>query len=86
MAISKKPTATPISEANIKAIIEKGGSAVQTEKEDTARKNLQLRLEPSLITQIDLSRKERMVPPSRHTWILEAIHEKIQRDSNVKLT
>lgn len=86
MAITKKPTTNLISETYIKAIIEKGGSAVQEEKDDTIRKNLQLRLEPNLISQIDSSRKLRMVPPSRHSWILEAIHEKIQRDNNVNIT
>lgn len=86
MAITKKPTTKLISETDIKAIIEKGGSAVQEEKDEAIRKNLQLRIEPNLISQIDSSRKLRMVPPSRHSWILEAIHEKIQRDNNVNLT
>lgn len=82
MAISRKPKIeNPVtsSEAAIKAIIEKGGS-VAKEKNDTGRKNLQLRLESDLIEQIDEVREKRTVPPSRHTWILEAIHEKLQKD------
>ena len=78
MAISRKPkNTTAVSEAAINAIIEKGGSVVN-DKPDLERKNLQLRLETDLIERIDKIRRKRMVPPSRHTWILEAIHEKFQ--------
>jgi len=78
MAISRKPKKnTAASEAAIKAVIEKGGS-VAKDKHDSGRKNLQLRLETDLIEQIDEIREKRTVPPSRHTWILEAIHEKLQ--------
>ena len=78
MAISRKPkNTTAVSEAAINAIIEKGGSVVN-DKPDLERKNLQLRLETDLIERIDKIRRKRMVPPSRHTWILEAIHEKLQ--------
>lgn len=78
MAISRKPkTDTAVSEAEIKAVIEKGGSVVNN-SHGPERRNLQLRLEATLIEQIDALRGKRMVPPSRHTWILEAIHEKLQ--------
>lgn len=77
MTISRKPKNTVASEAEIKAVIKKGGSVVN-DTQGSERKNLQLRLETSLIEQIDELRGKRMVPPSRHTWILEAIHEKLQ--------
>lgn len=81
MAISKKPSSKPtVSEAEIKAIIEKGGS-VADDKKDSGKKNLQLRLEADLIGQIDKARKNKSVPPSRHTWILEAIFEKLQKEN-----
>lgn len=77
MAISRKPKKeTEVSEAAIKAVIEKGGSIAQ-EKTETGKKNLQLRLDEELIKKIDEDRKKRVVPPSRHTWILEAIFEKL---------
>ncbi len=77
MAISRKPKKeAEVSEAAIKAIIEKGGSVAQ-DNQDTKKKNLQLRLDTDLINQIDQARKQKSVPPSRHTWILEAIHEKL---------
>jgi hypothetical protein len=81
MAITKKPNTKPVaSEAEIKAIIEKGGSVAKNEL-DSGKKNLQLRLDADLINMIDEVRKKRTVPPSRHTWILEAIHEKIERNN-----
>ena len=78
MAIRKKPHAKDtVSEAAIKAVIEKGGT-IAKDKPDSGKKNLQLRLEADLISQIDALRDKRTVPPSRHTWILEAIHEKLK--------
>jgi hypothetical protein len=77
MAISRKPKKeVEVSEATIKAIIEKGGSVAQ-DNQDGKKKNLQLRLDTDLIKKIDAARKSKPVPPSRHTWILEAIHEKL---------
>jgi hypothetical protein len=75
MAISRKPK-PDVSEAAIKAVIEKGGS-VARDKLEAGKKNLQLRLDTNLIAQIDQARQKKSVPPSRHTWILEAIHEKL---------
>lgn len=78
MAISRKPKKeTEVSEAAIKAVIEKGGSVAQ-ENTNTGKKNLQLRMDEELIKKIDEDRKKRAVPPSRHSWILEAIHEKFK--------
>jgi len=79
VTISRKPQKnTAASEAAIKAVIEKGGS-IAKDNPDSGKKNLQLRLETDLINQIDEIRKKRTIPPSRHTWILEAIHEKLQK-------
>jgi hypothetical protein len=81
MAISKKPTAKTLpSEADILAVIDKGGS-VASDKAEGGRKNLQLRLDADLIDKIDCARKAKAVPPSRHAWILTAIFEKLQREN-----
>lgn len=81
MAVTRKPSnKADVSEAVINAIIEKGGSVAQ-DKTDVGKKNLQLRLESDLINQIDEIREKRTIPPSRHTWILEAIYEKLQKES-----
>jgi hypothetical protein len=39
---------------------------------------VQLRLSSELVQRIDRHRKERIVPPSRHSWMLEALLEKLQ--------
>ncbi len=95
MPISKKPgeqpphdSAAPPDETAIQAIIHKGGS-VPTDtphEEDVALKNLQLRLYPDQIEAIDriIARKRgqtRRRKQSRHGWLVEAIEEKIERES-----
>ncbi len=89
MAVTRKPVARPQDtaehgrpdEATIRAIIERGGSiAGENQADDIARKLLQLRLPVALIARIDTALRTRTVPPSRHHWILEAIHEKLARE------
>ena len=80
MAISRKPNQASVSEDFIQSVIEKGGSVAITNESvisEPEKKNLQLRLDAELIKRIDESRKKRVVPPPRHTWLLEAIHEKL---------
>jgi hypothetical protein len=80
MAISRKPKPVNISEEQVQSIINQGGSVAITNKIETnepEKKNLQLRLDAELIKRIDESRKKRAIPPPRHTWLLEAIHEKL---------
>ena len=82
MAISKKPSSKiNVSEAEINAIIEKGGSVASDSKKEMGKKNLQLRLDTELIEKIDEARGKRTVSPPRHTWILEAIYEKLQKEN-----
>ena len=89
MPVTRKPVARPQGttdhptpdEATIRAIIARGGSVVGEHKTDEVeRKLLQLRLPATLIARIDATRERRTVPPSRHHWILEAIHEKLRRE------
>lgn len=84
MGIRTKPqqpaasSAAPPDERHINALIEKGGS-VASEPGDPSRHMLvQLRLPHDLIQKIDRKRKTRLVPPSRHAWILEALLEKLE--------
>jgi hypothetical protein len=80
MSISRKPKQP--SEAEIKTLIEKGGSVakVKTKSTKTDVKNVQLRLINNVISEIDDIRNKSMVAPSRHAWILTAIKEKLERD------
>ena len=88
MAVTRKPhpkeaaTGQP-SETAIQAFIERGGSVPSEEAGDARTKLVQLRLSPHLIARIDTVLTERRVPPSRHHWILEAIHEKLEREEGV---
>ncbi len=86
MAIAKKPklaSVPGVDESKIQALINKGGSVAIREEEPAATTGLcrlQLRLDAGLITRIDAVRKNRLVAPSRHAWLLEAIYEKLQRE------
>ena len=89
MAVTRKPVAKPgptnndanLDEATIRAVIERGGTvAGEGRPDEPVRKLLQLRMPTSLIDRIDGVRRAHVVPPSRHHWILEAIHEKLIRE------
>lgn len=43
---------------------------------------VKLRIEPTLLAQIDASVESRRPAPSRHQWILEAIYEKLEKEAN----
>jgi hypothetical protein len=82
MALRSKPQQQPASadERRINELIEKGGT-VPTDDGDTSKQMLvQLRLSRDLIQRIDRTRKKRTVPPSRHSWILEALLDKLKTE------
>jgi hypothetical protein len=93
MPISKKPS-KPTGESfgqpdekTIQAVIHKGGSvpADNHHQDDITPKNLQLRLYPDQIDAIDgiIQQKQgqrRRPRQSRHSWLIEAIEEKIERE------
>jgi hypothetical protein len=90
MPVTRKPVARPSvpsteenpDEAAIRAVIERGGTVAGEggRADEAVRKLLQLRLPSGLIGRIDGVRLAHVVPPSRHHWILEAIHEKLLRE------
>lgn len=85
MPVTRKPRQqeAPIkqpTETAIRAFIERGGSVPGEGASDVRTKLVQLRLSPELIARVDTVRGTRRVPPSRHHWILEAIHEKLERE------
>jgi len=76
--LRSKPQVTPTDERRINELIERGGT-IATESDDNQRTMLvQLRLSSELVQRIDRHRKERIVPPSRHSWMLEALLDKLQ--------
>ena len=86
MAIAKKPklsSPSVVDESTIHALINKGGSvAVREVDTPTELFRLQLRLDADLVSRIDTTRRKRLVAPSRHAWLLEAIYEKLQREES----
>ena len=78
-----KPETSP-DNRNIKAVINKGGSVAAASAASDKPKNVQLRLLPDIIQRIDKSRKGRMVPPTRHAWLMEAVLEKLEREETLK--
>lgn len=81
MAISEKLTSY---ERKVNDLINKGGAISNTnKKEERSIQNIQLRLPSSLIQKIDnqCTNDYYQVKKSRHSWILDAIIEKIDRQS-----
>jgi hypothetical protein len=86
MAISRKPQAAAKSRdvVDINALIHKGGSAASEQvREGEKPTPLLLRLPSDLLSRIDLSVKSRRIKTPRHTWILEAIVEKLEREAEL---
>ncbi|CCM10660.1 protein of unknown function (plasmid) [Cardinium endosymbiont cEper1 of Encarsia pergandiella] len=81
MAISKK---LPSYERQVNDLINKGGAVANTnKKEERTIQNIQLRLPNSLIKKIDsqCTNDDYKIKKSRHSWILDAILEKIDREN-----
>jgi hypothetical protein len=84
MAIARKPKPKTIEE-----FIEEGGSAPvaivpttsKSARTEKAEQPVKLRVPADLLARIDQAVADRRPSPSRHNWILEAIYEKLDRDS-----
>ena len=83
MSMRRPKAETSPDKRKIKAVIEKGGGVASSGASDKP-KNVQLRLLPDIIQRIDQSRKGRMVPPTRHAWLMEAVLEKLEREETLK--
>ena len=92
MAITPKPkpkNSLPVdSGVDVDALINRGGSVaghpssgrpVKTGEDDVML--VQLRLLPTLVERIDAVVKARLIKIPRHTWLLEAVTEKLKRES-----
>ena len=82
MAISRKPKAAnkQQKEIDINALINKGGSTAKSEIEKAEDKTILLRLPIELLKRIDERVKSKKIRTPRHTWLLEAIFEKLERE------
>ncbi|SMF97860.1 hypothetical protein SAMN02949497_4872 [Methylomagnum ishizawai] len=79
MAITRKPKVKPEA-VDVDALIHKGGSVAG----ETGRKKeitpIILRVPSDIIERVDLAVKNRRVKTPRHTWLIEAILEKLDRE------
>jgi hypothetical protein len=79
MGIRSKPKqSSAASEEQVSALIEKGGTVAALKPPRRDPMLVQMRLSRDVIARIDKARKKRRVPPSRHSWMLEAILEKLE--------
>ena len=80
MAVSRKPVAV-----DVEALIQKGGTVPEeAPSPPPARKvvPVTLRIPSALLDRVDQYLKNQLVPLPRHTWILEAVQEKLQRSAS----
>ena len=86
MAISRKPKQSSNAAAkhvDVDALINKGGSVAGKnggQEKDTVP--VILRVPEDILQKVDASVQARRIKTPRHTWLLEAVLEKLERESN----
>ena len=94
MAIARKPGGSPASEQQIEALIRKGGTepglsgsaAVVRGSGRPARPGtakVLLRIPEDLLERVQDAVAAKPLPTTRQAWILEALFEKLQRESRI---
>jgi predicted HicB family RNase H-like nuclease len=67
---------------DIDAVINRGGTSGASREENQEKERIfNLRVSESLVAKVDALRKRRTGKISRNTWILEAIEDKVERES-----
>ena len=67
---------------DIDAVINRGGASAASQEENQEKERIfNLRVPESLVAKVDSLRKRRTGKISRNTWILEAIEDKVARES-----
>jgi len=67
---------------DIDAVISRGGSSASLQEVSQEKERIfNLRVPESLVAKVDALRKRRTGKISRNTWILEAIEDKVARES-----
>jgi hypothetical protein len=80
-ALSRKPRRNEDQDADVLAVIEKGGSSAAGERAKKMKdRAMNLRIPGQLAELIDEAINQRVVRVSKNTWILEAIAEKAARE------
>lgn len=87
MAVTRKPKAKPEQQApvDVDALIRKGGSVAggdDTSMKETPKvTSVILRVPSEIIERVDEAVQGRRIKTPRHTWLLEAIVEKLDREA-----
>ena len=67
---------------DIEEMINRGGASAASQEENQEKERIfNLRVPESLVAKVDVLRKRRTGKISRNTWILEAIEDKVERES-----
>ena len=86
MPVSRKPQRPKAADSgvDVNALIRKGGSVPEEQLSSSKRKTIPvtLRIPADLLKQLDAHLRDKLVPLPRHTWILEAVYEKLSRSAN----
>lgn len=81
MAIARKPRRPTEPAVDVDALINRGGSPSGPPAEAQSKTTpILLRVPADMMDRLDTALRSRPVRLPRHTWILEAIHEKLSRD------
>lgn len=84
MPITRKPKATVPQRVDVDALISKGGGVAEREpqpdKKESTTSSVVLRIPAHLLGRIDEALASRLLKTPRHTWLLEAVLEKLERE------
>ena len=84
-ALSRKPRRNEGQDAEVLAVIERGGSSAAGERaKEMKDRAMNLRIPAHLAELMDEAIAQRVVRVSKNTWILEAIAEKAERDADIR--
>ena len=80
-ALSRRPRRDEAEDADVLAVIDKGGSSASSERaKEMKDRAMNLRIPGALAALMDKALRQRVVRISKNTWILEAIAEKAARE------
>jgi len=79
VAITRKPKLSGTAYLDVDALINKGGSQPTHHVSDDEDMSIAvvLRIPAPILKRVDVAVKARPIRTPRHTWLLEAIHEKL---------
>ncbi len=84
MAIAKRPKSAKPSEAEIEAVIGKGGGVPGGEsRQGEGSKPFVVRIDSGLFEKMNQAVRDNPVIKSRNTWVVNAIYEQLKRDGLV---